>query len=76
MKLSLYMFGLLCVMFSLNGISIANRCFSVGNCPYFERFCSNSPFGSPEQDPVTYGVIPCVLWQSEHSVIKASRERD
>ena len=31
--------------------------------------------GTPEQDPMTYYIIPCVLGQSEHLVIKASRER-
>ena len=44
-----------CVIFTLNGIAHANYCFAVvGNCPHFERLCSNFPSGFPEQDPRTY----------------------
>ena len=46
---------LLCVVFSLNGIAIANCCFAViGNCLYSERFCNNFPFETLEQDPMIY----------------------
>ena len=52
--LSLYVW-LSHVIFSLNGIAIANCCLAVtGNCPYSERFCNNFPFGTLEQDPMTY----------------------
>ena len=35
--------------------AIVNCCFVViGNCPYSERFCTNFPFGTSEQDPMTY----------------------
>ena len=68
---------LLYIIFSLNGITIANCCFTViGNSPYFERFCNDFPFGSQEEDPMTYRIIPRVLRQSKQLVIKASRERD
>ena len=67
---------MLCVIFSFNGIEIANCCFAViGNCPYSERFCNNFPFGTPGKDPMIYWIIPCVLLQSKHFVIKAGRER-
>ena len=60
--LSIYVW-LLCVIFSLNGIAIANCCFAViGNCSYSERFCNNFTFETPKQDTI----IPCVLRQSEH----------
>ena len=53
-RLSIYVW-LLYVTFSLNNISITNFCFAVeGNCLYFERFCNNFPFETPEQDPMTY----------------------
>ena len=74
--LSIYVW-LLYVIFSSNGIVTANCCFAVmENCPHFERFCNDFPFGTPEQGPLTYWIIRCVLLQSEHLIIKVSRERD
>ena len=74
--LSVYIW-LFCVIFSLNGIAIANCCFPViCNFPYSEQFYNKFPFRTQEQDPMTYWIFPCVLRQSQHLVIKSCRERD
>ena len=44
----------LLAIFILSGTAMADCCSAVtGNCPYFEGFCNDFPFGTLEQDLMT-----------------------